>query len=132
MYTCDHVKLDHTLVPLAPRWKVTSSIAFRIPSFVAPTDTFCQVRSNRYRKKIIIPLRHEPVHLLRTHSILQTLEQMRPDDGTKFIAGGTNLIDLMRVRIKIASRKVAKIAKEMQMQRRQFAECSVFGEGCTA
>lgn len=35
----------------------------------------------------------------RTHSILQTLEQMRPDDGTKFIAGGTNLIDLMRVNV---------------------------------
>lgn len=32
----------------------------------------------------------------RTHSILQTLDEMARGNGTKFIAGGTNLIDLMR------------------------------------
>lgn len=32
----------------------------------------------------------------RSHSILQALNEILRDNGTKFIAGGTNLIDLMR------------------------------------
>lgn len=32
----------------------------------------------------------------RSHSILQALSEITPGKGTKFIAGGTNLIDLMR------------------------------------
>lgn len=35
----------------------------------------------------------------QTHSILQTLTEMIPGSGTKFIAGGTNLIDLMRANV---------------------------------
>lgn len=35
----------------------------------------------------------------RTHSILQTLDEITPTNGTKFIAGGTNLIDLMRANV---------------------------------
>ena len=30
------------------------------------------------------------------HTVTDALRQMDPDNGTRFIAGGTNLIDLMR------------------------------------
>lgn len=42
----------------------------------------------------------------RTHSILQTLNEMDTSNGTRFIAGGTNLIDLMRADVENPSHLV--------------------------